>query len=341
MAEALETLGRTDEAAGAADVHLPLLAHGFRSADGAMIGIDEGRAVLVARQIFHHLRDDVAGALDDDAVAGPDAKAGNLIGIVQRDVGDDDPANRDGSEPPYRGQFAGAADLDVNRLQRSLRTLGGEFVRDGPARRLRDETQPLLPVEAVDLVHHAINVEGQIGAAPFDVSIMGEYGVERFDAHQHIRHRHAPARDSLHDAKLRVGGQRAVRTPAMGEEAQRAGGGDGSILLAQRTRCGVAGVGELARLFGVFGVGEQALVQGHEIALGHIDLPANLEQVGDIGAGKALGNIADGADIGGDVLASCPVSTRRGQHQFALLVAQRAGQAVDLRLGSDRHRRIV
>src|SRR5690606_27707709 len=38
MAKALETLRRADQPAGAAYVHLSLLPHGFRAADGAMIG---------------------------------------------------------------------------------------------------------------------------------------------------------------------------------------------------------------------------------------------------------------------------------------------------------------
>ena len=46
-------------------------------------------------------------------------------------------------------------------------------------------------------------------------------------------------------------------------------------------------------------------------------------------------HVADGADIGGDVLALVAVAARGGADQPALLVAERAGQAVDLRLGGD------
>ena len=164
---------------------------------------------------------------------------------------------------------------------------------------------------------------------------------QAIDAGQHVRHRQAPAGNRLHDAELRVGGQRAVRAPAMGEEPQRPAGGDGGVLLAQRAGGGIARIGELARLFRIVGLGEQALVERHEVALGHVDFAAYLEQVGDVGAGQPLGNIADGADIGSHVLTRRAVATSRGEDQFALLVAKRAGQAVDLRLGGKRDGRVL
>jgi hypothetical protein len=46
-------------------------------------------------------------------------------------------------------------------------------------------------------------------------------------------------------------------------------------------------------------------------------------------------------DIGGHVLAHLPVAARGGAHQPAVLVAQRAGQAVDLVLGRHRHFGII
>ena len=73
--------------------------------------------------------------------------------------------------------------------------------------------------------------------------------------------------------------------PAMGEETQRPAGGDGGVLLAQRAGGGIARIGELARLFRIIGLGEQALVERHEIALRHVDFATYLEQVGDVGAG--------------------------------------------------------
>src|SRR3546814_2908188 len=79
MAQALELLGVADQAAGAADVDLALLGDRLAVANRAMVGEGIGRARLIAGQILDHLRDDVAGALDDDAVARPHAEAADLV----------------------------------------------------------------------------------------------------------------------------------------------------------------------------------------------------------------------------------------------------------------------
>ena len=60
-----------------------------------------------------------------------------------------------------------------------LGLLGREFVREAPARRARDLAEPLLPVEPVDLVDDAVDVERQVGAGLLDRAIMGERFVER------------------------------------------------------------------------------------------------------------------------------------------------------------------
>ena len=98
-----------------------------------MVGEDVRRARLVAGQILDHLRDDVAGALDAHAVADAQAQPRDLVAVVERDVGDDHAADADRLQPPDRGQLAGAADLDVDRFERGLGLLGGEFVRERPS----------------------------------------------------------------------------------------------------------------------------------------------------------------------------------------------------------------
>ena len=100
----------------------------------------------------------------------------DLVAIVERHVGDDDAADADGRQPPDRRQLAGAADLDVDRLQRRLGLLGGKLVGEPPARSARDEAQPFLPVEPVDLVDDAVDVEGQVRPRLLDRAIMGEHG---------------------------------------------------------------------------------------------------------------------------------------------------------------------
>src|SRR5438046_1242138 len=69
MPQPLEPLRRTDQAAGAADIDLAFLGDRLAAAFGAMVGEDISLARLIARQILDHLWDDVAGALDANAVA--------------------------------------------------------------------------------------------------------------------------------------------------------------------------------------------------------------------------------------------------------------------------------
>ena len=177
MAQAFDPLGRADQAAGAAIIDLALLARRGRSAGGAFGGEGVGGPILVAGEVFDHLRDHVAGALDADAVAGAHAQPLDLVGIVQRRVADDDAADADRLQPSDGRELAGAADLDVDGEQAGLRLLRREFVRQPPARRARDEAQPRLPVQPIDLVDHAVDVEGQIGARLLDLAILRQRGV--------------------------------------------------------------------------------------------------------------------------------------------------------------------
>src|ERR1700674_5412716 len=73
----------------------------------------------------HHLRNDVAGALDDDGIADPDiaalaqlfavaADSPDVVVVVQRDVLHDDAADADRLELSDRGERAGASDLDLD-----------------------------------------------------------------------------------------------------------------------------------------------------------------------------------------------------------------------------------
>ena len=118
------------------------------------------------------MRDDVAGALDANPIADAQAEPGDLVAVVEGDVGDDDAADPDRLQPPDRRQLAGAADLDVDRLERRLGFLGGEFVRERPPRSAGDLAKPLLPVQPLDLIDDTINIVGQVRAGALDLAIM-------------------------------------------------------------------------------------------------------------------------------------------------------------------------
>ena len=122
------------------------------------------------------LRDHVAGALHNHGVADAHVLAGDLVLVVQRRILHDHAADGDRLQLRNRRQRARAADLDFDAAQDRGRLLGREFVRGGPARRARHEAQPLLQIEPVHLVDHAVDVvsRGQ-GASTLDLAIGGEH----------------------------------------------------------------------------------------------------------------------------------------------------------------------
>ena len=159
MLQALLRLRRADEPAGAAAhdaAAVPRRSSASRTAWLPQTGQSRRETRRASRPSAacpatgpHDLRDDVAGALHDDGVADADVLARDLVLVVQRRVGDDDAADGDRLEPGDRRQRAGAADLDLDVAQHRRRLLGRELVRDGPARRARDEAEPLLQIEPV------------------------------------------------------------------------------------------------------------------------------------------------------------------------------------------------
>ncbi len=168
-----------------------------------------------------------------------------------------------------------------------------------------------------------------------DLGVMREHRLKALDPREQRRDRQPPALDLPHHRFLRVARHFARRAPAMRPEPQRPRGGDARVLLPQRARRGVARIGEQfsARFL-------LRRVEREKVGARHIDLAAHLEDLGRI-ALKRLRNITDMRDIGGDILAHLPVAPHRRAHQHALLIAQRAGQAVDLVLGGDRHRLVL
>src|SRR5450432_4244730 len=146
----------------------------------------EAIGFCVAGPLVEHdvddLRDDVAGALDDDGVADPDiaalaqlfavaADALDVILVVQRDILDDDAADADRFKFADRRERAGAPDLDLDIPEHGHGALGRELVRDRPARRTRHEAEALLPVEAVDLVDHAVDIVVEMRALLLDLAV--------------------------------------------------------------------------------------------------------------------------------------------------------------------------
>ena len=214
-------------------------------------------------------------------------------------------------------------------------------MRDRPAWRLCDLAQPRLPVEPVDLVDDAVDVERQVGTFGFDLAIDCECRRRPFDPRKPLGDRKAPAAQFIDDLCLGLTRHDAGFAPAMREEPQRPARGDARVLLAQRSGGGVARIGELPRvLAGFLRHGEQARVERGEVVFRHVDLAANLEDRRRF-AVQLLRNVADGSHIGGDVFADLTIAAGQRLHEASLFIPQRTRQPVDLRLRGQRNRRIL
>ena len=111
------------------------------------------------------LRDDVAGPLHDDVVAGADVLAVDVVLVVQRGPLHGDAADEDRLEHGERREDAGAAHVDLDGAQPRRGRGGGELVGDRPARVVGHRAERLLQLERVDLDDHAVDVEVEVGAA--------------------------------------------------------------------------------------------------------------------------------------------------------------------------------
>ncbi|MND61765.1 hypothetical protein D3C80_530270 [compost metagenome] len=256
----------------------------------------------------------------------------DIIGIMQRRIGDNDTADGDRGETRDRRQGAGTSHLNFNVLNRRECLLGREFMRGRPARAARAEAQSLLKVEPVDLIDHTVDIIIEIGPRNADFIIMFKQLLGGGESlHQRID-REAPFPELLDDAVLRIGNPRrlaAIRnlTQGIGKEPEFAFRRHIGVELAQRTGCRVARVH-----IGLLAFGLHLGVERHEVALGHIDLTTNLHHIGRVRR-QLVRDFLDGPDIGGDVFARRAVTTRRRGLQPAVLVADRHGKPVDLRLG--------
>ena len=237
---------------------------------------------------------------------------------MQRGVLHHHAADRDRRKLRHWRQRASASHLNLDIVEDRRRLLGGEFMRDRPARAARDEAEPVLPVEPVHLVDHAVDVIGQTRALLADLAVIIQQiidvGAQR---HQRIDDE-ACSVQPLHHAELGIFRHVAHLAPGIGEEFQRPRRGDGDILLAQRAGGRVARVGEhgLARFL-------LLPVQLEEILTQHIDLAAHFADRRDMTALQSMRHVMDGADILGDILADITVAAGRRRDKRALDITQR------------------
>ena len=139
---------------------LALGARDGRAADGARLR--HVKALLFARALAEHgpdhLRDDVAGALDDDGVADAHVLQVDNVFVVQRRELHRRAADHHGLEHRERVERAGAADVHVDPEELRRRLRRRELVGDGPARLAADGAHLPLHRQVVDLDDDAVDL---------------------------------------------------------------------------------------------------------------------------------------------------------------------------------------
>ena len=196
------------------------------------------------------------------------------------------------------------------------------------AQRGERETKPsrCLPVQAVDLVDHAVDVEAELRAQSLHGGVGAQQALDALHPLGLRRDLEPPGLERLQGLPLALRERAADQAPGVGEEAQGARRGDRRVDLAQGAGGGVARIG-VGALAGRLGRG----VEGGEVVVAEIDLAAHLDHLRPAGARQAMGDVADGAQVLGDVLADPAVAAGGALDQDAVLVAQGGRKAVDLR----------
>src|SRR5581483_3792484 len=115
-----------DQPAGAAAHRFAGRAQRRAATDGTVLGVDVLLRALrpFLRNNGDDLRNDVAGALQDDGVADAHVLAFDLVLVVQRGVAHQHAADIHRLQACDRRERAGAADLDVDPFQHGYRLLG-------------------------------------------------------------------------------------------------------------------------------------------------------------------------------------------------------------------------
>ena len=171
-------LGRTrrvDAAVG----DLAFGAKNFAAAHRAFLGDAEFAPVGRTLHHFDHLRDHLAGALDEHRVADLDAQALDLVHVVERCVAHRDPAHVHRFEVRHGSERAGAADLDADVLHHGRGLARRILEGDGPARRLCRSAELVPQARVIHFDDDAVDLVVERVALRFPFLDEPEHLVER------------------------------------------------------------------------------------------------------------------------------------------------------------------
>ncbi len=331
MLDFLLALRRAYSSSGAPRDRLIGLAHHRRSAHRAHAGQRHQRRARnpALGQHAHHFRNDIAGATNDHRIAHSDVLAGQFVHVVQGCIADGDAADEHRFEPRHRGQRARAAHLKFDVAHRGESLFGGEFVRDRPARRPRNESQLPLQIEIVDLVDHAVDLVRQLRAQRTHLTVVIQTAVGPFHDARLRADLESPMAQCLQYRAVMSGQVAALDdSEAVDEQVERTRRRHTRIELAQASRRRIARVDET-----LLAARNRFPVEAFETGQRHEYLAPDLEHRRRSSGAQFHGQRLDGLEVLRDVLAGFAVAARRALHVHAVLIPGADGQAVQFRLG--------
>jgi len=274
-------------------------------------------------------RDDFTGLFDDDDVADADVLSAEFVFVVEGGAADGGTGDEDGFEFGDGGEGAGASHLDGDAEESGLGLFRSELVGHGPARGLAGEAERVAQGDLVELHDRTVGFVAEVGADTVEFVdglkdfVGGTGDPQAFGSGQ---------TDGLQPAEeigLGIGeGAPADFAEAVGHDGERALGDGAGIELFEGAGGGVAGIGEWF-FAGGFAVGVELFESGGR----HVDLTADFEHFGEFHTRRRdqpERQVAQGAEVGGDVVAGGAIAAGGAEGEHAGFVTERDGDAIDL-----------
>ena len=163
MQNRLLALGAAKQPPGAAVVGLVFFTHGRAATHRALARHGELRGIdhPFVQQDRDHFGNHVTGAAHHHGVAHPHVLAPGFVFVVQRGIGYRDTAHKHRCQFGHGCEFAGAPDLHLNAEHGGELLLRRKLVGHSPARLAGHKTHAALQFQAVNFVHHTVNVKPQ------------------------------------------------------------------------------------------------------------------------------------------------------------------------------------
>ena len=205
MPNRLLALRAAKQAAGTAVVGFALFPLSQAATHRALTHHGEHPRILRALVQNHrnHFGDHIASTAHDHGVTHPHILAAGFEFVVQRGIGDRDAAHKHRRQFGHGGQFACTPHLHIDGQHGGHLFLRRVFVGHGPTRFAGHKAQLLLPVQAVDLVHHAINVVRQSIALGGHALVKAHQARCALHARSLLSHRKAPVFQLLQSLVVR------------------------------------------------------------------------------------------------------------------------------------------